>query len=89
VVGSHSKSFGAIAPGRSHFTFDAMTLKGARQQDFEAIEKILNRWDSLAVPQQKALLDQIVPPLVERFKTNPPTLEDLLAAEYRRQHRNL
>jgi uncharacterized RDD family membrane protein YckC len=80
----------------ARFTFDSMTLKKARSQDFEAIEKILNRWDSLAAPQQDALLNQIVPPLVARLQIMPPAtverltfLEDLLAAEYRRQHRNL
>lgn len=80
----------------AQFTFDVPTLKRARSQDFEAIEKILERWSALTVSQQDALLNQLMPSLVERLKTDPPLpaervvyLQDLLAAEYRRQHRNL
>lgn len=80
----------------AQFTFDSLKLKRARQQDFEAIEKILERWDTLAEGQRKALLDQMVPPLVARLQADPPApeervvfLKDLLAAECRRQHRNL
>lgn len=80
----------------SRFKFDAMALKRTRPQDIEAIEKILNRWESLPPEQRHSLLEQIVPPLVERMKVEAPAIEeraiflqDLLAAEYRRQHRNL
>lgn len=80
----------------ARFTFDSLKLKRARPQDFQAIEKILERWNKLTEAQRNALLDQIVPPLVERLQTDSPApeervvfLKDLLAAEYRRQHRNL
>jgi uncharacterized RDD family membrane protein YckC len=82
--------------GEAQFAFDAVTLKRARPQDFEAVEKILERWERLTVDQQKTLLGQVVPPLAARLKTDPPPedqrlafLQDLLAAEYRRQHRSL
>jgi uncharacterized RDD family membrane protein YckC len=82
--------------GDAQFVFDAATLKRARSQDFEAIEKFLERWDQLNASQQQTLLGQLVPPLVARLKTDPPPedqrlpfLRDLLAAEYRRQHRAL
>lgn len=80
----------------ARFAFDSAKLKRARPQDFAAVEKILERWEKLTGDQRTALLDQLVPPLVERLKVDPPAVEervvflkDLLAAEYRRQHRNL
>jgi uncharacterized RDD family membrane protein YckC len=78
------------------FVFDAATLKRARPQDFAAVEKILERWEQLTEKQQQTFLGQLVPPLAARLKTDPPPddqrlqfLHDLLAAEYRRQHRTL
>jgi uncharacterized RDD family membrane protein YckC len=80
----------------ARFSFDNSVLKRARPQDFEAIEKILERWSALKDPQRQALLDQIVPPLVARLQVESPVteerslfLQELLAAEYRRQHRRL
>jgi uncharacterized RDD family membrane protein YckC len=82
--------------GTAQFSFDAAALKRARPQDFEAIEKILERWQQLNDQQQTIFLSQLLPPLAERLKTEMPAedqrlqfLQDLLAAEYRRQHRSL
>jgi uncharacterized RDD family membrane protein YckC len=82
--------------GEAQFNFDAATLKRARPQDFAAIDKILERWSQLTGDQQQSFLGQLIPPLVARLKTDPPPddqrlqfLHDLLAAEYRRQHRSL
>jgi uncharacterized RDD family membrane protein YckC len=82
--------------GAAQFAFDAATLKRARPQDFEAVEKILERWDQLTADQQRTFLDQLVAPLAGRLKMDlPPAdgrvqfLQDLLAAEYQRQHRGL
>jgi uncharacterized RDD family membrane protein YckC len=82
--------------GTAQFTFDAAMLKRARTQDFQAVEKILERWSQLTDEQQTLFLGQLVPPLAARLKTDPPAddkrlqfLHDLLAAEYRRQHRSL
>lgn len=90
------KVLAELPPAESRFKFDAMALKRARPQDFTAIERILNRWETLPAEQRVELLEQIVPPLVERLKVAPPAveerlmfLEDLLAAEFRRQHRDL
>jgi len=78
------------------FVFDNAALKRARPQDFEALEKILERWSALTENQKQTFLEQLVPPLAARLKTElPPAdrrleyLTDLLAAEYRRQHRSL
>jgi uncharacterized RDD family membrane protein YckC len=82
--------------GEVHFVFDAATLKRARSQDFAAVETILERWEQLTGAQQQTFLGQLVPPLAARLKTDVPPddhrlqfLQDLLAAEYRRQHRSL
>lgn len=80
----------------ARFAFDATILKRARPQDFEAVERLLERWNELNSVRRQGLLDQIVPALVTRLATEPPAVEDrleylkdLLTAEYRRQHRGL
>jgi uncharacterized RDD family membrane protein YckC len=82
--------------GEAKFVFAAATLKRARPQDFAAVEKILERWEQLTGNQQQTFLGQLVPPLAARLKTDLPSddqrlqfLHDLIAAEYRRQHRSL
>jgi uncharacterized RDD family membrane protein YckC len=82
--------------GEAQFAFEAATLKRARPEDFAAVEKILERWDQLTRDQQQTFLGQLVTPLAGRLKTDMPPddqrlqyLQDLLAAEYRRQHRSL
>jgi uncharacterized RDD family membrane protein YckC len=83
-------------PGIAQFAFDAAALKRARAQDFEAIEKILERWNDLTGDQKQTFLGQLVPPLAARLKTDLPPddqrlafLQDLLVAEFKRQHRSL
>ncbi len=95
-IGNLRLSLAQRPSGVAQFAFDATTLKRARPQDFDAVERILERWDGLTGDQQQQFLGQIVPPLAARLKTDlPPTdqrlqfLHDLLAAEYKRQHRSL
>ncbi|MGO9923092.1 MAG: RDD family protein [Isosphaeraceae bacterium] len=95
-IGNLRLSLAQRPAGVAQFAFDATTLKRARPQDFDAVERILERWDGLTGDQQQQFLGQIVPPLAARLKTDlPPTdqrlqfLHDLLAAEYKRQHRSL
>lgn len=80
----------------AQFAFDATMLKRVRPEDFAAVEKILERWGGLDEIQQDTFLGQLVTPLAARIKIDPPPqdqrlqfLQDLLAAEYRRQHRSL
>ncbi len=80
----------------SRFRFDHAKLTRLTPGDFEAVERILDRWDSLPTLQQRTLLDRIVGPLCKKMQTDEPPvedqvvfLEDLLAAEYRRQDRHL
>jgi hypothetical protein len=60
------------------------------------VEKLLERWSKLTDAERQALLQRIVPPLAARLEVECPPpedwpvfLRDLLAAEFRRQHRQL
>lgn len=78
------------------FRFDHARLGKLTRKDYEAIERILDRWDSLKSEMQLDLLDKMVPSLCRKLQMEEPSesqrvafLEDLLAAEYRRQDRKL
>ena len=78
------------------FRFDQAKLGKLVPGDYEAIERILDRWESLKSEQRGSLLDKIVPSLCRKLEMAEPTpsqrvvfMEDLLAAEYRRQDRHL
>jgi len=78
------------------FRFDATTLSRARPSDIEAIEKILERLGGLQRREQHALIRNVIKSISERLQVDTPDvqqgrrfLEDLLAAEYRRQDRML
>lgn len=80
----------------SEFRFNPSTLKLLRTEDLRAVEQLLERWSDLPRDRGAVLQDQIVSGLVKRLKVDAPAehsrlrfLEDLLAAEYRRQNRNL
>jgi uncharacterized RDD family membrane protein YckC len=95
-IGNLRMSLSQRPSGEAQFTFAAAALNRVRAQDFTAVEKILERWDQLSGTQQQTFLAQLVPPLAARLQTDPPAddqrlqfLQDLLAAEYRRQYRRL
>jgi len=95
-VGSVREVLANRKAAESRFQFDAGALGRARRQDIEAVERILDRWNTLSVQQREQLLRQIVPPLAARMRVEAPIdserlqfLEDLLSAEYRRQYRKL
>jgi uncharacterized RDD family membrane protein YckC len=95
-LGTLHDEFAAQRIADSQFQFDATILKRAREQDVAAVEKLLERWPKLADIDREQLLQRMVPPLAARLKVEcPPAAEmhtflhDLLAAEYRRQHRKL
>ncbi len=78
------------------FRFEHAKLGKLVAGDYEAIERILDRWESLKTTQRRSLLDKLVPSLCRKLEVDEPTLtqrvdflEDLLAAEYRRQDRHL
>jgi uncharacterized RDD family membrane protein YckC len=79
-----------------HFRFSAAALTKLRDTDVIAVEQLLDRWDRLQPEQREKLLEVIVVPLAKKIQVDAPDesqrllfLEDLLAAELRRQHRGL
>ncbi|MBL8850567.1 MAG: RDD family protein, partial [Planctomycetaceae bacterium] len=80
----------------ARFRFDQAALARLELSDYESLEHLLDRWDDIPRPQLEQMLVRLLEPLSRRLKTEPPTdpdrlqfLEDLMAAEYRRQSRNL
>jgi uncharacterized RDD family membrane protein YckC len=78
------------------FRFDLAKLGKLVPSDFTAIEQILDRWKALSDQQRLSLLEKVVPSVCRKMQIEPPPanqrvafLEDLLAAEYRRQDRHL
>jgi uncharacterized RDD family membrane protein YckC len=78
------------------FSFNPATLKNAGQKDIEAAERILEKWNDLTIEQKNDLVPRICDSLAKHLHTDPPPpeqrlafLEDFLASEYRRQHRQL
>jgi hypothetical protein len=83
-------------PENRIFRFDAMTLGKALPIDFEAAEKILERWNDLALTEREMLLSRVSGPLAQRLGVDPPAqefrlefLKDFLTDEYRRRYRQL
>ncbi len=84
------------SPLESEFRFDATALKQLSEQDLQAVQTLLERWNDIQPAQRQKLCETIVTSLVQRLKIDDPVegrelrfLEDLLAAELRRQHRGL
>jgi uncharacterized RDD family membrane protein YckC len=80
----------------ARYRFDHAALGRLRPVDITAVEQLVDRWDDVPGAQLVSLLDMMIDPLSERLKVEPPPvadrlqfLEDLLAAEYRRQSRSL
>lgn len=78
----------------SEFRFDGRMLSALVDTDFEAVERLLERWSVLRESQRESLLDSLVPALARKMNIEAPPadrrvrfLEDLLAAELRRQGR--
>jgi hypothetical protein len=78
------------------FHFDAATLRRARPEDVEAAEQILERYGELAADQKQEILNKITDALAARLNMELPPpdqrltfLIDFLAAEFRRQQREL
>ena len=80
----------------ARFRFDHAKLSRLSQQDVDAIERILDRWNTLSTDQRYDLLFRMISPLCKKMQIDEPPeseraefLQDLLAAEYRRQDRHL
>lgn len=82
--------------GESKFRFDGTVLAKLSAEDFSTIEKLLERWESINKKQQHALASSLCKAFISRIGIDPlpatdylQFLEELLAAEYRRQYRAL
>jgi uncharacterized RDD family membrane protein YckC len=82
--------------GEAQFRFDVAQLKQLAPTDYQAIERLLNRWADLGPDEQLALATAYTRQLAKKLAVDPPAeaeqlrfLEDLLAAELRRQDRTL
>ena len=80
----------------ARFRFDHAKLSRLSHQDVDAIERILDRWNTLSTDQRFDLLFRMIAPLCKKMQIDEPPgseraefLQDLLAAEYRRQDRHL
>ena len=95
-ISSVRETLSSRPASESKFRISVAMLQRAKPSDFAAIESILERWSDLSDSEQSVLTAKIVPALVNRLETETPSLteyrqflEDLLAAEYRRQSRSL
>jgi uncharacterized RDD family membrane protein YckC len=89
-------SLAARTAAEAQFRFDAGQLKRLAPSDFQAIERVLERWPSLAADEQLALANTFSQQIAKKLAIDPPPaelqsrfLEDLFAAELRRQDRSL
>lgn len=80
----------------AEFRFDSRTLGRLGSNDFEAVERFLDRWYGIPEKQREVLLEKLVVPLVAKMQLEAPAadrrhrfLEHLMAAEFRRQNRLL
>lgn len=80
----------------AEFRFDAKSLDRLNEQDFDAVERLLDRWHDVPDAQRRKLANKLVTSLVAKMKVAAPPeesqvvfLEDLLAAQLRRHNRLL
>lgn len=80
----------------SEFRFAPTALPQLNDVDLQGVEQLLERWNSLPEQQREQLLATMVEALTRKLKIESPEstqrlrfLEDLLAAELRRQQRGL
>lgn len=80
----------------SEFRFDASALKKLTDNDLSTIEHLLERWHSIPAAQREKLTNTVIHSLTTTLNVDAPDassqvrfLEDLLAAELRRQQRGL
>lgn len=85
-----------IGAADAMFPFDHVKLGKIEPSEFQKVEVILQRIDSVSVNEKSVILNTVVSALVEKMQIDLPKeeyfrrfLEDLLAAEYRRQNRKL
>lgn len=85
-----------VSAADAMFQFDHAKLSRIEPAEFHKIEIILQRVDSLSEVEKNQILSMVVLSLVDKMQIDPPSelnykrfLEDVVAAEYRRQNRKL
>lgn len=80
----------------SEFRFDASALRQLDVKDIQGVEMLLERWNTIPEPQRISLAQTMTQALSQKLSLDQPPaeqhvrfLEDLLAAEVRRQQRGL
>lgn len=80
----------------SEFRFQPSELNKLSDVDIQAMEQLLERWSRLPAEQREKLLESMTKKIVTKLSLEEPEvssrlkfMEDLLAAELRRQHRGL
>lgn len=80
----------------AEFRFDSRALGELIENDIKALEQVLDRWPNLPREQRVQLASRLTSALSKKMAVDPPPpnrelrfLEDLLAAELRRQNRLL
>ncbi len=83
-------------PSNAKFRFSGAALAKARDVDIQAVHGLIERYHDIPLNVRARLLDQISGPLARRLGVPEPEqreqydfLEDFLAAQYRRQYRQL
>ncbi len=96
TVSSVRTKISAQSSANHKFRFDAVKLKKLKPQEYSKIETFLERYKNLSPDNQTLFLNQILTPITQIMKTELPVeeerilfLQDLLAAEYKRQSRLL
>lgn len=95
-LGSLREVLLARPPAERQFRFDISALNKVRAQDFDAVERVLEGLPAVPEEKQRELCSLLSLPLAQRMQVQEPEphlqrqfLEDLMAAEYRRQERQL
>lgn len=80
----------------SEFRFDGSSLNKLTDTDLHTVEQMLERWTDIPQPQRNDLVERIVTSLTTKLNLEMPEkrdrlrfLEDILAAELRRQQQGL
>jgi uncharacterized RDD family membrane protein YckC len=83
-------------PADAQFRFDLSLLKRLNGSDYLAVERVLERLPNLSADERNDLLEVYTNQIAKKLSIEPPPkdqrrhfLEDLFAAELRRQDRNL
>ncbi len=87
---------GGRSAAEARYRFDSSKLDKLKPRDFETIEQVLDRWNRMSPVQRFQILNRLLESLCRKMAVEPPPieerqmfLEDLLAAEFRRQDRRL